>query len=252
VSVPTPTFEDIIVFTDGACSGNPGRGGWGTIIVLPEGEVEELGGKAEETTNNRMELMAAIVGLERLAKIPGKVSVYTDSVYVIKGITQWIWGWRQRGWKNSLGEDVANQDLWEQLSRAVGRRASEDRISWHYVRGHIGVPGNERVDEIAVSFSKGKSVSLYRGPLLRYGIAIHDIPEDTSLPEPKKDIPKKIAAYSYVSLVDGIARRHKTWPDCERLVKGRSGAKFKKTTSAENEQEILVSWGVDPNDVQDS
>jgi ribonuclease HI len=243
-------FQGIIIFTDGACSGNPGPGGWGAIVVYPQGQVRELGGGADATTNNRMELQATISALYHCRDEANQIHVFTDSVYVIRGITQWIWGWRKRGWKNAAGDDVANKDLWEQLSAVVSRRPSTAGIQWHYVRGHIGVPGNERADEIAVSYTKGFKPELYQGPLIKYSIPIHDIPEDTSLPEPKsQDKNKKPSAFSYLSLVDGMARRHTTWAECERLVKGRSGARFKKAISADNEVEILASWGVDPSQV---
>lgn len=241
-------FTDIMMFTDGACSGNPGRGGWGTIICTPEGHVREMGGGADETTNNRMEMAAVIRGLDALKGTKGAVAVYTDSVYVIRGITQWIFGWRRNGWKNSSGAEVANRDLWAQLADAVASRPPNS-ISWHYVRGHSNIPGNERVDEIAVMFTKGKRIDLYDGPLLRYEVALHDLPDDTSVPETSSKNRQKKAAHSYLSLINGQAMRHQTWADCERRVKGRSGAKFKKSTSESDEAEILASWGVDPSSV---
>ncbi len=243
-----PQFDHIMLFTDGACSGNPGRGGWGVIIATPDGHVRELGGGADPTTNNRMEMVACLRGIEALAKTPGPLAVYSDSVYVMRGITQWIFGWRRNGWKNAAGEDVANKDLWMLLDQAVAARP-KGSVSWHFVRGHSNIPGNERCDEIAVAYSQGKRAELYDGPLLRYGVAIHDIPEDTSLPEMKSRDQQKKAAHSYVSLVDGVPRRHKTWAECEQQVKGRSGAKFRKTTDANNEAEVLASWGVDPTSV---
>lgn len=240
-------FQDgqnsIIIFCDGACSGNPGPGGWGTIVVTPSGDVRELGGASADTTNNQMELTATIRGLEAMMSIPGDVRIYTDSVYVIRGITQWIWGWRKRGWKNSEGQDVANRDYWESLSRAVAMRSSASKISWHFVRGHVGIPGNERVDEIAVRFSKGQPIKLYSGNLLQYDIAIHDIPENTDLP-PIKTREKKNAAHSYLSMVNGVPMRHGTWPECEKRTKGVSGARFKKAMNADEDAEILATWGV--------
>ena len=134
-----------VVFADGSSSGNPGPGGWGVVIATPEGQVRELGGGDPETTNNKMELTATIRALEALRGVEGPISVYTDSTYVIRGITQWIWGWRKKGWKTAEGNDVSNQDLWKKLmAQVVGKK-----INWKYVRGHTGVPGNERVDEIA-------------------------------------------------------------------------------------------------------
>lgn len=242
--------QSILIYCDGACSGNPGRGGWGAIVVLPEGKVQELGGEALHTTNNQMELTATIRALESVANIPCEVTLLTDSVYVIRGITQWIWGWRKKGWKTAEGKDVANRELWEELSRVVAARDKKNEIHWGFVRGHTGVAGNERVDEIAVAFSKGVYLSLYRGSLDQYSVPVHDIPEDISLPDQKTKQEPKAAALCYLSLVDGIAIRHSTWPECERRVKGRSGAKFKKAMTPAQETEILSLWGIPPSEVK--
>jgi ribonuclease HI len=233
-----------IIFCDGACSGNPGPGGWGTVVATSDGQVTELAGGDESTTNNRMELIASIRGLEFLEKTAGEVDLYTDSAYVIRGITAWVHGWRRRGWKTAEGNDVANRDLWERLATVASRRGKADKISWLYVRGHTGVPGNERVDELAVAHSQGRRPALYRGPLKGYGVALLDIPESAGpLPEMREKQEKK-AAHSYLSLVNGVAKRHGTWGECERRVKGVSGAKFKKALSAAEEQAILATWRV--------
>jgi ribonuclease HI len=239
------SFHDkIVIHTDGACSGNPGPGGWGAIVVFPDGHVRELGGAQNPTTNNKMELEAVIAALHFVRAAPQDVLVFADSTYVIRGITQWIWGWMKRGWRNSQDEPVANTDQWKELFKIVEARGRQ-KIQWHYVRGHQGTPGNERCDEIAVGFSKNQWVDLYDGDLLKYAWNPHDIPEDTRLPE-MKPTTAKAAAYSYVSVVNGQPQRHSTWAECERRVKGVSGAKFKKTMSADNEAEILASWGFDP------
>lgn len=240
----------LIIFTDGACSGNPGPGGWGSVIVDPKGEVREMGGHEPTTTNNKMELQAVISALHEVRSHKKEVFVYTDSVYVIRGITQWIWGWKKRGWTNAEGGEVANREHWQELDQLVRARGTEGKIQWKFSRGHIGTPGNERCDEIAVLFSKKKWVDLYRGPLLGYGIAIMDLPEDEGLPEMK---PKeaKAAAYSYLSLLGGSVGRHKDWASCERRVKGQSGAKFKKALSAEDEKKILADWGMASATIKD-
>lgn len=239
-------FKSTIIFTDGACTGNPGPGGWAAIVTSPEGQVRELGGGNSLTTNNRMEMMGALQGLRSLsAPHAHPVVLYTDSTYVIRGITQWIWGWRSRGWKNAEGKEVSNRDLWEELSREL-LRLKPTVVEWKYVRGHTGIPGNERCDEIAVGFSSGKRVKLYQGPLLQYEIAIHDLPEDQPLPE-MKPREKKAPAHSYLSYFGGVVMRHSSWPECERRVKGQSGAKFKKAMSEQEEGEILKSWSLDPN-----
>ena len=131
------------IFSDGACSGNPGPGGWGTIIRYGSHE-KELSGYAAETTNNRMELTGAIAGLEAL-KRPCRVHLTTDSEYLKKGMTEWIDGWVRRGWKNSQKKPVANRDLWERLVELT----AEHQVEWHWVRGHAGHPENERCDALA-------------------------------------------------------------------------------------------------------
>lgn len=238
-------FDSLLIYTDGACTGNPGPGGWASILAFPEGRVEELGGGNPETTNNRMEIVAALRALAHLETSPSQtIFLYTDSTYVIRGITQWIWGWKKKGWRNSEGQEVSNRDLWEELLRHV-QRLKPAVIEWKYVRGHTGNPGNERCDEIAVAFSHGKSPKLFSGPLLKYSVAIHDLPEDQDLP-PMKTYEKKPAAFSYLSFYGGTVMRHTTWADCERRVKGRSQAKFKKAQSESDENKILQSWGLDP------
>ena len=131
------------IFTDGACSGNPGPGGWGALLRYRESEKELSGGEAE-STNNRMELMAAIMALESLTR-PIKVSLYTDSTYVRDGITKWIHGWRKNGWKTAAKKAVKNVDLWQRLDLAAERHT----IDWRWIKGHAGHPGNERADELA-------------------------------------------------------------------------------------------------------
>lgn len=241
----------ILIFADGASSGNPGPGGWGAIIASPDGQVVELGGFQDATTNNQMELTAVIRALDRIKNLPAAVSVHTDSVYVIRGITQWVWGWRNRDWKTAEGTDVANQDLWKHLMALVAQRKSQSSsIEWKYVRGHSGIPGNERCDEIAVAYSRKQYPRLYTGPLSSYPIAIHDVPENTELPPPSPKTGPKPQAYSYLSLIGSIPMRHKTWAECERRVKGQSGAKFKKAMNAAEEEEILLGWGYTLQDVQ--
>jgi len=237
----------ILIFTDGACSGNPGPGGWGAVIVDQTGHVTELGGGAPQTTNNQMELAGSIFALKHVAGQAGPVQFYTDSTYVIRGITQWIWGWRKKNWQTAEGAPVLNRDSWEELSRVLADRQKKhgegSKVEWLYSRGHVGTPGNERCDEIAVAFSQKKRVSLYSGPLLNYSVAVFDLPEDSSLPEMKPKT-EKVKAHSYLSYVGGEVWRHADWASCERRVKGKSGAKFKKALKASDEAEILASWGL--------
>lgn len=134
---------DVTLYTDGACRGNPGPGGWG--VVLKSGQhVKELFGGELETTNNRMEMTAAIEGLNALNR-PCKVAIYTDSQYLRKGVLEWMSGWKRNGWKTSARKPVKNQDLWQSLDQQLDRHT----IEWHWVKGHSGNPGNERADALA-------------------------------------------------------------------------------------------------------
>jgi ribonuclease HI len=133
----------VVIHTDGACSGNPGPGGWGAILESGEHRKEISGGEPV-STNNRMELMAAIASLEAL-KGPSRVDLWTDSVYVRDGITKWIHGWRRNGWKTADKKPVKNVELWQRLEEAVKRHA----VEWHWLKGHAGHPENERADELA-------------------------------------------------------------------------------------------------------
>lgn len=152
------------IYTDGACSGNPGPGGWGTVLYLADGGVHEMGGGDRQTTNNRMEMQAAIAGLTWL-RDSGQtqpLALYTDSEYVLKGITQWIAGWKRRGWVNSAKKPVLNRDLWEQLDQLTTEvnQTLDKPLQWVYVRGHSGNEGNERCDAIARSFAAGRPIAL--------------------------------------------------------------------------------------------
>ena len=137
-------MSHIEIYTDGACRGNPGPGGWGALL-LSGTHRKELSGSEPQTTNNRMELMGAIAGLEALKNPGTSARVYTDSQYVIKGISEWVANWKKRGWKTADKKPVKNQDLWQRLDAV----ASSHEIEWHWVRGHSGVDGNERVDQLA-------------------------------------------------------------------------------------------------------
>lgn len=233
-----------LVFSDGACSGNPGPGGWGTIVYEPTGKVIEFGDHQDQTTNNAMEITGVLKGLIYLRNIrtskESAVHVFSDSTYVLRGIQFWVWGWKKKNWINSEGLPVANKNLWQELSLQV---SGFEKIHWHYLRGHKGIPANERCDQIATARSKNKYEPLFEGSLLNYSVPIFDLPDDTSLPEIKSKVEKK-QVYSYVSLVKGQPMRHLDWASCERRVKGQSGAKFKKTHSAEEERIILAEWGV--------
>ncbi len=145
--------DAVELFTDGACSGNPGPGGWGAILRW-RGHEKELSGGEPKTTNNRMELMAAIVGLESLTR-QMQVRVHTDSQYVKLGVTRWIHDWKRRGWKTADKKPVKNQDLWQRLERAMARHD----VEWHWVRGHAGHPENERADALARAAIAGQGAA---------------------------------------------------------------------------------------------
>ncbi len=237
----------ITIFTDGASKGNPGPGGWGAVIIFGEkNDVTELGGGEKNTTNNRMELTGAI---EALAYVSTKseaknysVILHTDSSYVINGITKWVKGWQLRSWKTSQKEDVLNQDLWKKLAAVIDEHNL--RVEWKYVGGHVGIAGNERVDEIATTFAEGRKPDLYHGTLSSYGIDVLNISHNSvkSAAKSGSSARSKMKAYSYVSMVGGKIETHKTWTECEARVKGKSGAKFKKAVSSAEEQEIINSW----------
>ncbi len=135
--------EPVDIFTDGACSGNPGPGGWGAVLRY-NGVEKELSGGAPETTNNRMEMMAAIAALEAL-KRPSPVRLHTDSTYLKDGITKWIHAWKARGWKTANKKPVKNQDLWQRLEAAI----EPHQVTWFWVKRHAGHPENERADQLA-------------------------------------------------------------------------------------------------------
>ncbi len=139
-----PTANNVVeIFTDGACRGNPGAGGWG-VLLRYNGHEKELYGYAPDTTNNQMELMAAIRGLEALSR-PCSVAITTDSQYVKQGITEWIHGWKRKNWRTAAGKPVKNVELWQRLDAAVAAH----QITWHWVKGHSGHDENERVDQLA-------------------------------------------------------------------------------------------------------
>ena len=135
----------VVIYTDGACSGNPGPGGWGSVLLY-NGHRREMSGGDAETTNNRMEMMAVIQALESL-KRPCSAMIYTDSVYVMKGITEWIEQWKKRGWKTAAKKPVKNVELWQRLEQAI----HSHEVKWTWVKGHSGVPENERADELATT-----------------------------------------------------------------------------------------------------
>ncbi|WP_249021218.1 ribonuclease HI [Conexibacter sp. S30A1] len=145
--LPARAPGEVLVWTDGACQGNPGPGGWAAVISWEDGVVEERSGGLALTTNNIMEMTAALEGL-RAVPSPSRVCVVTDSRYLHDGMTSWLAGWKRRGWRTAAGDPVKNRELWLALEAAA---AEHERVRWHWVRGHVGHPLNERADELAVA-----------------------------------------------------------------------------------------------------
>jgi ribonuclease HI len=205
------------LYTDGACSGNPGPGGWGTVVYFVDGLRHEMGGAEANTTNNRMEMQAAIAAL-KFFQDSGQteaVNLYTDSEYVKNGITQWIRGWKQKGWKTAAGKAVLNQDLWQQLDAL-----NSSKVKWHYVKGHSGNEGNDRCDAIARAFSLGQQPSLvrYNGQAQSANPTLSSLPNSTSQPTTiqsdvvssvdshSDDTPMEPSPISPAELVDDLPR----------------------------------------------
>ncbi len=203
----------------------------------------ERGGRDSTTTNNKMELTAAYDALLYLKGESKDVEIHTDSSYLINGITKWVYGWEKNGWKTSTGGDVENKEIWMSLVGAV--RKIKGKIEWKKVKGHAGIAGNERVDEIATLYADSKKVILFNGALEMYEKLLSKdilsfIPEKTS--SQKKVLAKKGTPYSYVSMVDGIVKTHHLWADCEKRVKGKKGALYKKVFSKNEETDLISEW----------
>lgn len=235
-----------LLFSDGSSLGNPGPGGWGSVIVLSRERVVELGAREKHTTNNRMELTAVIEGLKRLATESGDVTIFTDSTYVRKGATEWVHGWMKRDWKTMAKTDVENQDLWKELIVLLEYRNKVGKVVWTHVPGHSGVAGNERCDAIATGYASGDETGLFQGNLSDYAIDILNISIDEEMvsARTKAKSRSREKAYSYLSLVGGVAMRHQTWAECEKRVKGKSGVRYKKALSPSDESAVLRAWGV--------
>lgn len=262
--------KKIVIYSDGASRGNPGRGGFGAIALYEnatgELRVDEYGGREELTTNNRMELLGVITALESFdgyyasGDMPGQIDIYTDSAYVIQGMQSWIHGWKKNNWITKTKEPVKNVDLWQRLDVIVGKCQQWGmRINWIQVPGHAGVPGNERCDVIATEYAdtyigsgSGDSVpELYKGSASEYGhpevlVPISEL--QIKVMKDKKDAASQTGkksgapAYSYISLINGKIATYTSWKECEAAVKGVPGVKFKKTISKEDEGRIIADF----------
>ncbi len=258
----TPKDNEIVIFTDGSARGNPGPGGFGVVAVYPDahGEihVDELGGREDMTTNNRMELRAVIEAIKNFINYYENLSTYTfsfyvDSSYVVKGVSVWMAGWKRNNWTNSMKDEVKNRDLWEELSDLLEKGDGHGKIkaSWVLIEGHAGITGNERCDIIATSYADNKPTDLFKGTLASYqnNPDVCDLLNIEAKDQDKKDALKlkkknssSAKAFSYVSLVDGKIQTHSQWKDCEDRVKGKSKVRFKKSISKEDEEKIIQDF----------
>ena len=235
----------VIIYTDGACKGNPGPGGWGVVFSGPDGIIREVGAHIPQTTNNRMEMQAVLEGLKLARAFSCPVTVLTDSSYVISGMCSWTRGWIKNGWLTAAGREVLNKDLWQQLLAA----ASDIQVRYIHVRGHTGVPGNERADQIASGFAESANMKqLFAGPLTDYSLDLsfggvgYAAGQKNIKGSRAAGIAKRSESY-YISLVEGNLKRHESWKSCQMATCGVSGAKFRKVKSREEENQILKSWG---------
>lgn len=232
-------MQRLTIFTDGAAKGNPGPGGYGAVLLIDD-TVLEIGAGKKLTTNNEMELRAVVEALKHVPADSKHVDIYTDSKYVVEGATGWIFGWMKNGWKTKTNGDVSHRELWQELILLL----KKIKVDWHKIPGHSGLVGNERADVIASQFGEEKHVVLYNGKRADYAYEIENVAYDTEKATERSDARKRQAqkAYSYVSSVDGIVQTHQTWAECEARVKGKKGARFKKATSAEEEQQLIADF----------
>jgi ribonuclease HI len=234
-------------YTDGACLGNPGPGGWGVRILYADGTVCELGGKTAATTNNRMELQAAIAALQVLHTSP-QVAIFTDSRYVIDGLTKWLPAWRRRGWVTSTNTPVKNRDLWLTLEGL-----HHSGVHWQHVYGHRGDPNNERVDTIARACAAGTCPALFCGqsgapddPVMISTATVLP-PQSASEMSARLPVPTLAPGRAYyVSIVHGTAALDTHWPACAARVRGVSGAKYRKVRTPEELAAFCAAHGVEP------
>lgn len=228
-----------VAYTDGSCLGNPGPGGWGVRVLYSDDTVHEFGAAEPATTNNRMELQAVIAALAHLGQQP--LTIYTDSRYVIDGMTKWLPGWQRRGWRTATGTAVKNQDLWQRLSQLL-----HADIRWRHVRGHTGDPNNERVDDIARAFATGSPPRLFHGK-----VGASDDPivvsgrRKTTASPPVQRPHGPSATPQYVSIVRGMVTLDSDWPTCEARVRGVSGARYKKVRTPRELADFCAQHGVD-------
>lgn len=240
--------KEVIIYTDGASRGNPGKGGWAAILMT-EKEVVEIAGARNPATNNQMELEAAVQALAiAVKKYKGyQVVLHADSAYVLNGINSWLDGWVRNKWITATTKKpVENKAYWQKLLKLrdeLGRNLHLVKVA-----GHSGHEFNDRCDELAVAYALGKKTPLYKGPYTAY---LGRLAETPSRSAKKADRPtskagvghsKNAPAYSYVSCVNGKVYADKTWAECEKRVKGTKGAKYKKVFSKAEETELVQEY----------
>ena len=258
-------METVTIYTDGSSRGNPGPGGFAAICIYPDSKdmyhVTELGGRDTNTTNNRMELQGLIVALENMKDYYQKgseieFSLFIDSSYVLKGAKEWLKGWKNKNWMTSAQQAVKNSDLWRKVDELlIEHKYNGISFKWNLIKGHAGIPGNERCDIIATTFADNEKPDLYKGTLLNYSIptiletrkgAVNSKTKEKSEDGKSKSKSSKSksskAAYSYVSYVNGEINTDKTWDLCEARVKGKSGAKYKKAFDVEEELDVIPEF----------
>ena len=233
----------IEIYTDGACRGNPGPGGWAALLYYSSShdpEVEELGSGVPYTTNNQMELQAAIAALRHLGSPPSgtPLIVWTDSTYLIQGVTKWSARWILNSWRTQQNTLVINAERWQELL-ALCRGLC---LEWRHVRAHRGHPENTRVDALAVEFALGRSPALYRGSRSQYPLhaAASSLPPSVPKQSAFRGSPGKSG--HYISLINGVLARHAGWEDCRARVHGVPRARFQKIQDPAQEAQVLARW----------
>lgn len=232
-----------MVYGDGACSGNPGPGGWAFLLAdLDHGTVVEKSGFAMPTTNNRMELAALLETLKWLeSHYPTEkdIELFWDSSYVVNGFNQWLFGWSKRDFTKADGKEISNLDLWKSI---WDLKQKLPKFKMTQIPGHSALHGNERVDELAVAQSQRAPIEEYNGSLSTYPISVEDLMAPAAFPKgSEKKSNQKYPAY--LSFVDGKLERDLDWPTCQARVKGKS-AKYKKVKNSVEEAQTLKAWAV--------
>lgn len=238
--------KELIIYTDGASRGNPGPGGWGGVVLVDDMAME-LSGSSKKATNNQMELEAVISTLSDSGAMAhkGPVIVYSDSAYVVNGLSSWVYGWEKKGWITSTKTPVENKAMWEKalvLLKHYGSRLEIAKVS-----GHAGNLYNERCDELAVAAALGKKEKHFQGSQKDYDLFLESIGTTAKKAPPAGGSKKKKTkdagpAYSYVSLVNRKVYTDKTWAACEKRVKGKKGAKYKKVFSKGEETSLIQDY----------